>query len=192
MACKDFKSLKEENKTWDNLKLIFQKEYQDLKDEEKVQETPGYQSNNIKTITEEEYDKKYDDIDRDLDNVSLSVSSDSEGLRELIKSNETLIETNRKLVEENLRLKEMIKNVPKMDYGNYFWTHGYRLFKCHNSKTCPNKNKEHNDESTRENIMGGSVRNKKWTEIVNKFLHGGWININTKKYKNKMIITCLA
>ena len=59
-----------------------------------------------------------------MDILALSVASDSEGLRELIKSNATLIETNRKLVEENLRLKEMIKNVPKMDYGNYCWTHG--------------------------------------------------------------------
>ena len=33
--------------------------------------------------------------------------------------------------------------------------------------------------------MGGSVRNKKWTEMVNKFWHGGCLNINTKKYKNK-------
>ena len=63
----------------------------------------------------------------------------------------------------------MIKNVPKMDYGNYCWTHGYRLAKWHNSKTCPNKNKEQKDEETRENIMSGSVRNKKLTEMVNKF-----------------------
>ena len=56
-----------------------------------------------------------------------------------------------------------------MDNGNYCWTHGYKLDKCHNSKTFPKKDKYHKDESTRENIIGGSEKNNKWTEMVNKY-----------------------
>ena len=41
------------------------------------------------------------------------VASDSEGLKELIKTNETLLEINRRLVEDNLKLKEMIKRHQK-------------------------------------------------------------------------------
>ena len=63
----------------------------------------------------------------------------------------------------------MIKNVPKVDNGNYCWTHGYRLSKWNNYKTCPKKYKDHKEEETRENIMGGSERNKKWTEMVNRY-----------------------
>ena len=43
IACKDFKDMKDVNQTWDNFKLIFQKEYQDLKEEERVQDAPNYQ-----------------------------------------------------------------------------------------------------------------------------------------------------
>ena len=74
------------------------------------------------------------------------MESDSEVLRELIKANETLIETNRKLVEDNLNLKEIVKVVNKVDNGNYFWTHGYKLAKCHNSETCPKKDRKNKDD----------------------------------------------
>ena len=90
-------------------------------------------------------------------------------MKELIKSNSTLIEINKRLVEENLKLKEIIKNLPKVYNGNYCWTHGYRLSKWNNSKTCPKKDKDHKDEENRENIMGCSEKNRKWREMVNKY-----------------------
>ena len=57
----------------------------------------------------------------------------------------------------------MVKNEPKVDYGNYCCNHRYKLSKWNNSKTFPKKDNDHKDESTRGNIMGGSEKNKKCT-----------------------------
>ena len=168
-ACKDFKALKEENKTWNNFKLVFQKEYHDLKEEELADGTQNYQVNKVEN--QQGFinpNPSYQDITQSLENVALSIANDSKGLESIIHANSTLIETNKKLVEENLKLKEYIKTIKTIDYGTYCWTHGYRVGRNHTSKSCSFKAEGHQDKATRKDTMGGSTLNKGWYEKGDK------------------------
>ena len=67
-------------------KELIQKEYQELKNEEKDQDLPSYQANNI-TGVQDPIEDKYQDINQALEEVALSVSNDSRAFSELIKEN---------------------------------------------------------------------------------------------------------
>ena len=48
------------------------------------------------------------------------------------------------------------------DPNGYCWTHGYKVKKWHNSKTCKTRNNGHKEGATRANTMGGSQENIGW------------------------------
>ncbi len=48
------------------------------------------------------------------------------------------------------------------DPSGYCWTHGYKVKKGHNSKTCKTRGEGHQESATRSNIMGGNEANKTW------------------------------
>eukprot|EP00970_Alexandrium_tamarense_P017459 scaffold9620_cov75-Alexandrium_tamarense.AAC.1 len=48
------------------------------------------------------------------------------------------------------------------DPSGYCWTHGYKVKKGHNSKTCKTRGEGHQESATRSNIMGGNEANKNW------------------------------
>ena len=48
----------------------------------------------------------------------------------------------------------------KLDPNGYCWTHGYRVTNGHNSHNCAGKLKDHQDEATRNNNLGGSQKGK--------------------------------
>eukprot|EP00970_Alexandrium_tamarense_P006376 scaffold1087_cov138-Alexandrium_tamarense.AAC.2 len=50
------------------------------------------------------------------------------------------------------------------DPSGYCWTHGYKVKKGHNSKTCKTRGDGHQESATRSNIMGGNEANKNWVE----------------------------
>ena len=76
-----------------------------MKNEEKGQDLPSYQANNI-TGFQDPVEDKYQDINQALEEVELSVSNDSRDFSELIKSNSNLKETKKKLLDEVLKLKK--------------------------------------------------------------------------------------
>ena len=51
---------------------------------------------------------------------------------------------------------------PDWDPTGYCWTHGHKVTVGHNSKNCKFKNGGHKDDATKDNIMGGSQKNKGW------------------------------
>lgn len=50
----------------------------------------------------------------------------------------------------------------KWDPNGYCWTHGYKVTKNHNSKTCKTRKEGHQEDATRANTMGGSTENINW------------------------------
>ena len=96
------------------------------------------------------------------------------------KSSQNLVESNKLLMENNKKLTEQLENsitniqpsrsfksqsqrkIYPPDPLGYCWTHGYRMRVGHTSAACSNKAEHHNDDATRADIMGGSVRNKGW------------------------------
>ena len=50
----------------------------------------------------------------------------------------------------------------KWDPNGYCWSHGYKVTKNHNSKTCRTRKDGHKEEATRANTMGGSTGNRNW------------------------------
>ena len=55
-------------------------------------------------------------------------------------------------------------DVELMEKYGYYWTHGYKMKKGHNSTTWRYNKLDHNTESTRSNMMSGSTHNKGWEQ----------------------------
>ena len=53
-------------------------------------------------------------------------------------------------------------NSSKYNPNGYCWSHGYKVTKTHNSKTCKFQKEGHKEGATRENTMGGSTDNIHW------------------------------
>jgi hypothetical protein len=51
---------------------------------------------------------------------------------------------------------------PVWDPSGYCWSHGYKVKKGHNSKTCKTRGEGHQESATRSNIIGGNEANKTW------------------------------
>jgi hypothetical protein len=51
---------------------------------------------------------------------------------------------------------------PVWDPSGYCWTHGYKVKKGHNSKTCKTRGEGHQESATCSNIIGGNEANKTW------------------------------
>ena len=49
------------------------------------------------------------------------------------------------------------------DPSGYCWMHGFKVKNGHTSKTCKTHGDGHQEEAIRQNIMGGSQANVKWT-----------------------------
>ncbi len=49
-----------------------------------------------------------------------------------------------------------------LDSTGYCWTHGYKVNKGHNSKTCTGRAEGHKEDATWANTMNGSLANKGW------------------------------
>ena len=162
-------------KTWPNFKTLFAAEYHQLKEEQRMTTgAAGYSSmNNVQGFT--------DDLSSAIDNLAMATVADKNTINDLVAANKTLTEANAELVAQLAaalggKCVEVPKQVKgkslhekwlayeaKMDPTGYCWTHGYRVVKGHNSKTCQSKASGHKDEATRADTMGGSQRNKSWT-----------------------------
>ena len=53
-------------------------------------------------------------------------------------------------------------DVTRMEKDGYFWSHGFKMKKGHNSTTCRFQKQGHMTEATRNNTMGGKMWNKGW------------------------------
>ncbi|KAL7474236.1 hypothetical protein ACHAW6_000220 [Cyclotella cf. meneghiniana] len=58
--------------------------------------------------------------------------------------------------------KKAVQSSALWDPTGYCWTHGYKVKKGHNRKTCKTHGEGHQENATRSNTMGGSKTNKNW------------------------------
>lgn len=76
----------------------------------------------------------------ELHNLSLSESTDTNTISELIKTNSTLVSLNKNLKYQLQSLKKTrSKNTQQWDPNVYFWSHGYKVGKTNNSQTFQSK-----------------------------------------------------
>ena len=121
-----------------------------------------------------------------LDNLALAAVQKNETLEQLIKINEmkekTLNNLMTQLTAEKATSSKFLdiiskaglktggnstsgggsSNASKWDPNGYCWSHGYKVTKNHNSKTCRTRKDGHKEEATRANTMGGSTENINW------------------------------
>ena len=67
----------------------------------------------------------------------------------------------------------------RLKKDGYWWSHGYKITKGHNSSNCKNKKSGHMTAATRNNTMGRKLYNKgwdKWRRVCDK-LYDKHINI---------------
>ena len=127
-------------------------------------------------------------LDRYLDNLAAAATNERTTLTQLIENNATLTANIATLTasvasltaaytilaatKDNLpaapgRQCNNTTNANQPSYlavGGYCWTHGYQVWKGHDSATCRAKVEGHNDGATWANIMNGSMANKGWED----------------------------
>jgi hypothetical protein len=121
-----------------------------------------------------------------LDNLALAAVQKNETLEQMIKINEMKEITLKNLMTQLAKEKETSSKLldiihkaglktgghnnssgsgstsSKWDPNGYCWTHGYKVTKNHNSKTCKTRKEGHQEDATRANTMGGSTENINW------------------------------
>lgn len=114
----------------------------------------------------------------------MATTNDQKLMEQLIQSNATLTKNNEQLSQqlkaaiqaiealqsdteqkEAKRLARIKKYEAKLDPQGYCHTHGFKVVKGHNSTTCTSKGPNHIDTATRENPMGGNMKNKEWVPM---------------------------
>lgn len=177
LPCKEWRRRPDNQKTWLNFKQFFANEYHDLKEDQRVQtgQTRYHTANNMTHMQ---------DIGIALDNLALSATNDHRLMEQLIANNATLTKNNQELSnhlkaalqaiesikddqdkQEAKRVERIKRYEAKIDPNGYCHTHGYKVVKGHNSRTCTHKGPQHKDDATRDNIMGGSTKNKDWSPM---------------------------
>ncbi|KAL7478261.1 hypothetical protein ACHAW6_004033, partial [Cyclotella cf. meneghiniana] len=117
-----------------------------------------------------------------LDNLAMAAVQKNETIEKLIQINEmkekTITNLMAQLEDERATSTKLLEIIHKAglqtgkntnsgsgthytnwDPNGYCWTHGYKVKKWHNSKTCKTRNNGHKEGATRANTMGGSQEN---------------------------------
>ena len=118
-----------------------------------------------------------------LNNLANAAVQKNNTIEKLIETNKQQQETIHKLQAQNGELLYLLKHLggpsvayaiskkvgtpgqprqsaAKWDPAGYCWTHGYKVKKGHDSKTCKTRGDGHQESATRGNIMGGYEANK--------------------------------
>lgn len=182
-ACREWRKKPTAEKTWDNFKTFIAAEYHDLKELQRHGGgTPNFHgAHNVVDITQ-----ALDNLalaattDRDIVNKLTTAN------QQLVTTIKNLTDQLKQALENNTKLIAALgqtgsthlgtpatNNTPgarkvfskteweaNLDPNGYCWTHGYRVQNGHNSHNCKGKLKDHNDEATRNNNMGGSQKGK--------------------------------
>lgn len=169
--CKLWDRRQEAEKTWQNFQAHFLEAQRLLGRQRRTTQQAGFHGANA--ITNSEADK-HNQTAEALANLATATASDRQAFQVLVETNQKLTETNQKLMDRVSELKDELAALKKsrtsndrksnrnanIDPTEYCHTHGYRVSKGHNSKTCRTKAAGHQDEATRSNPMGGSQKGK--------------------------------
>ena len=154
------------NKTWPNWKTHWTQAFNENR---AIQRLTGG-SFRANAILEDELSEK---MVTSLDNLANAAVQKNDTIEKLIEINKQQQETIHKLQAQNGELLYLLKhmstpaaqqdgNAARWDPTGYCWSHGFRVMKGHNSKTCKTRAEGHKEEATRSNTMGGSNANKYW------------------------------
>ena len=120
-----------------------------------------------------------DKLVNSLDKLANAAVAKNDTIERLIKAGATKDETIAALTKDISRLTGLIAKkletpgagwsqppgaggAAVWDPKGYCWTHGYKVRVGHNSKTCTKRAKGHQEEATRDNIMGGRTWGINW------------------------------
>lgn len=176
-GCREWKRKATNDKTWDNFKLHFAREFKETRDVQQNTRTNRFAANAI--AMEQANAAMITELTQDhtaaLANLATATSADRGAMATLTKTNATLTATIisiqaklTKALEEISRLKS---NTPPdrrntqvaLDPVGYCWSHGYKVKLGHNSQTCTTKKNGHKEGATRADTMGGREWHKDWT-----------------------------
>jgi hypothetical protein len=182
-ACKEWHRKPVANRTWVAFKPFFATEYNDLKEQQKLNTNQNNFHGANSAI----------DLTTAIDSLAMAATTDREVMAQLTCTNQQLVHTNQQLTEqlrqaiaELAQHKKQTAYKPKpttttktalpapgarppfdhaaweltLDPLGYCWTHGYKVVRGHNSQDCKRKIEGHQDAATRANNMGGSEKGK--------------------------------
>ena len=105
-----------------------------------------------------------------LANLATATASDRQAFQILVESNSTLTAANSLLTKQLKEVQDQLAGLKKqsgqprtrnpLDPMGYCWTHGCKVAVGHTSMSCNKKAPGHQDNATRNNMMGGSQRGK--------------------------------
>jgi hypothetical protein len=182
-ACKEWRRRPIANRTWPHFKAFFANEYNDLKEQQKLNSNQNnfHGANNAIDLTTA------------IDSLAMAATSDRDVMTQLTETNKQLVRTNQQLTDQLTRaLAELAQHKTPMPYKpkpnptvkpptphngtrppfdhaawllsldpqGYCWSHGYKVTTGHNSHNCKGKLPGHQDAATRINPMGGSEKGK--------------------------------
>ena len=176
-GCREWKRKPPDEKTWDNFKLHFAREFKESRDVNQNTRTNKFAANAV--AMEQANAAMICELTQDhtdaLANLATATNADRGAMATLTRTNATLtasiISIQAKLtkaLEEIVRLKAE-KPPPTTRYPDvdldpvgYCWSHGYKVKLGHNSKSCGTKKNGHKNDATRADTMGGKQFNKDW------------------------------
>jgi hypothetical protein len=174
-AWKEWNRRLDADKTWPNWKTHWTRAFQENRDIRRL--TGGTFRHQANSIINDELSEK---MVLSLDNLANAAVQKNDTFEQLVQANNQLTAANKKLTEQNSKLINMLEkhaggspggyNAPTPPDNSNFcdssgscWTHGFRVRKGHNSKTCNTRGAGHQEGATCQNTMGGSQAYSKWT-----------------------------
>jgi hypothetical protein len=182
-ACEEWRRCTAANRTWAAFKTLFATEYNDLKEQQKLNTNQNNFHGPNSAI----------DLTTTIDSLAMAATTDHDVMAQLTLTNKQLVQTNQHLTEqlgkalaELAQHKKQQGSKPKpttttktppqtgarppfdhaawllsLDPEGYCWSHGYRVICGHNIKEeYKGKLLGHKDTATQANTMGGSEKGK--------------------------------
>lgn len=166
----DWNELPAANRIWEQFKTHFMAAQTRVRKEQSVStQRAGYHSANYMETADA------------LANLAAAAATDREAFANITSSNNSLTNqltiTLQTLQQQLTALEKKVDTLattssnrtnprerrePNWDPTGYCHTHGYKVVKGHDSKTCNRCGRDHKEEATRANTMGGSDKNKDW------------------------------
>ena len=164
LGCREWESKSTPEKTWNNLKKHFSKEYRLLRTQKSLGTTDSFdRANKMQEIldSQEAFQQNTETILQDLANIAKTSNEEEESNKKLKSEMEECKKCVQKLQNDVKDIYQLLANFPKEakrsnSNRKYCWTHGSCF---HSSKQCTNKADGHKDEATFRNRMAGSNKN---------------------------------
>jgi hypothetical protein len=183
-AWKEWNRRPDAKKTWPTWKTHWTRAFHENRDIQGL--TGSTFRHQAHSTVEDELSENFLLSHENLDNTAIQKNN---MVKKLVITNNLLTVTNQKLTKHVTKLQEQnskllnilekyasggtgravgkifaqAENNDVWDPAGYCWTHGFKVKKGHNSKTCKTRGAGHQEGATGHNTMGGSLANDKWT-----------------------------